>query len=73
MNIKTVNTICRSCGQLRKVADGKHLQELRKLSGMTLRELGKRIGLSAPYLNDIEHNRRNPPRILITFWTGRDK
>lgn len=70
MKIKTTNTICPSCKQLKKVADGKHLKELREAKGLSLRELGKRVNLTPAYLCDIEHNRRSAPRVLITFWTG---
>ena len=71
MKINTFNSICRNCGQIRKLADGKHLKELRRDAGFSLRELGLKIGLSAPYLSDIEFNRRKAPKVLITFWSGK--
>lgn len=38
---------------------GQAIRYLRELRGITLRELGKRVGVSAPFLTDIEHDRRN--------------
>jgi transcriptional regulator with XRE-family HTH domain len=40
---------------------GKYLRELRKSAGYTLEELGNAIGLSKPYLSNIEHGRRGIP------------
>ena len=47
---------------------GEMIAEARKKLGITQRELAVRIkteegkSISAPYLNDIEHNLRHPPR-----------
>lgn len=40
---------------------GKLISKERKAKGLSQRELASRIGVSGPYLNDIEHGRRNPP------------
>ena len=66
--LKTTNTVCHFCLQIRKVVDGKKLRQLRKKSGLSLREVARRIGISASYLCDIEHNRRLSPHLLINFW-----
>jgi len=68
MELKTVNTICKFCLQIRKVVDGKELRVLRKKSGLSLREVARRVGISASYLCDIEHNKRLSPRGLVNFW-----
>lgn len=39
---------------------GSKLRELREARDMSLRELAKRIGVSAPFLSDIELGRRFP-------------
>lgn len=40
---------------------GQLISSARKKKGLSQRELAAQIGISGPYLNDIEHGRRNPP------------
>lgn len=40
---------------------GSYLAAARKGAGLTLRAVGERLGLSVPYLHDIEHDRRSLP------------
>ena len=40
---------------------GEFLQRKREESKITLRKLAERLGLSAPFLSDVEKGRRNPP------------
>lgn len=41
-------------------------------AGVSLRELARRIGISAPYLSDIEHGRRKcPERVAQAVSFGR--
>ena len=42
---------------------GSFLEQKRKEKGMTMRQFADLIPMSAPYLSDIEKNRRNPPPI----------
>ena len=42
---------------------GNFLEQKRKQKGMTMRKFAELIPMSAPYLSDIEKNRRNPPPI----------
>lgn len=42
---------------------GEFLQKKRLENGITLRKMAKLIGITAPYLTDIEKDRRNPPEI----------
>lgn len=44
---------------------GACLARARKAAGLSLRALGERVGLSAPYLHDAEHDRR---RITPARW-----
>ena len=44
---------------------GEAIRYLREQRGMTLRALAKRVGISAPFLSDIEHNRRNTDKLLL--------
>jgi transcriptional regulator with XRE-family HTH domain len=39
---------------------GNFIREQRKESGMSLRELARRVSISAPFLSDIELGRRSP-------------
>ena len=41
---------------------GAYLRELRENKSLSQRELARRLGISAPYLNDIEKGKRNAPR-----------
>lgn len=41
---------------------GIELRNARGAAGMTLRQLGERVGLSAPFLSDVEHGRRSLSR-----------
>lgn len=71
--LKTRNTICPFCKQIRKVVDGKELKRLREEAGLSLRKLGKEIQFSASYLCDIEKNKRLSPNRLINYWRFRKK
>lgn len=42
---------------------GRSLREARQAKRITLRKLGKHVDLSVGYLSDIEHNRKNPPKL----------
>lgn len=51
--------------KLTKATFGNYLRNLRESKGFSLRELAKQLALSAPYLNDIEKDKRRAPRIEI--------
>ena len=38
---------------------GQEIRRLRESKGITLRELARRVGVSAPFLSDLEHGRRS--------------
>lgn len=42
-----------------EIVDAAKLRAVRVASGVSLRELAKRLGFTAPYLSDIERGRRN--------------
>jgi transcriptional regulator with XRE-family HTH domain len=42
---------------------GEAVRFVREARGLTLRELARRIGVSAPFLSDIEHNRRSTEKL----------
>lgn len=44
-------------------AFGRKVRELREKKCMTLRALARSIGVSAPFLSDLEHGRRNTDKI----------
>lgn len=49
---------CKSCSGTGRVAAPTPLRTLRLESGISLREASRRIGLSAPYISDLERGRR---------------
>lgn len=53
---------CPLCGGCGTIADdrelGQALKKHREASGVTLREVGRRLGFSAAYISDLEHGRR---------------
>jgi len=71
--MKLINTICRSCKQLRQVVDGGELKKLRIEHKMSFRQLAKEVEFSASYLYDIENNRRLAPRRLVNYWKQKIK
>ena len=44
---------------------GPEIRRLRVEAGFTLRGFAKKLGISAAYQSDIEHNRRRPPAPLL--------
>ena len=44
---------------------GAYLRGLREKQGISLRELAKQLAISAPYLNDIERDKRRAPRFEV--------
>ena len=40
------------------ISVGRRIRELREKKGMTLRRLAEAVGISAPFLSDVEHGRR---------------
>jgi transcriptional regulator with XRE-family HTH domain len=45
---------------------GQRIRERRLELGITLREFARRVGVSAPYLTDLEAGRRHPgPEVLV--------
>ena len=44
---------------------GAEIRRLRTEAGITLRDFSRKLGHSAAYLSDIEHDRRRPPDPLL--------
>jgi transcriptional regulator with XRE-family HTH domain len=42
---------------------GEAVRFVRERRGLTLREVARRIGVSAPFLSDVEHNRRSTDKL----------
>jgi transcriptional regulator with XRE-family HTH domain len=40
------------------IAEGSRIRHARQSLGITLRELGEAMGVTAPFLHDVEHGRR---------------
>lgn len=59
---------CPTCGQPMKAIDGTALRDLREHAGLTQRDLAAQLGVSGPYLSDMERNRRTvPARVLAAY------
>lgn len=59
---------CPTCGSERAVVDGHWLRRQRQRAGLTLREVSRRLGFSAPYISDVELNRRNCTPAIRAFY-----
>lgn len=68
MTQKFLTIPCSTCGAPRKRVNGAWLREQREKAGLSLRDMGKKIGLSAAYLCDIEWNRRNCPEKALKVY-----
>ncbi len=53
---------CPTCGGKREVVNGRWLAWVRNKAGMTMRDVAKKAKVSAPFINDIEHNKRSCTR-----------
>jgi transcriptional regulator with XRE-family HTH domain len=42
---------------------GEAVRRLREFKGMTLRRLAEKVAVSAPFLSDLEHDRRNTDKL----------
>lgn len=60
---------CEGTGQ-RSVVAGIELAKVRKRSGLSLRKLADRIGVTAAYLHDVEHERRRATDRVIAGYQG---
>ena len=56
---------CPCCGHQRKVVNGRALRERRERAGLTQRDFGAFVGVTSPYLSDIERNRRACPADIL--------
>lgn len=54
-----IGRACPVCGSTRRVTNGAWLRRRREVSGLTLREMARRLGFSPAYLCDVEKNRRH--------------
>ena len=59
---------CQTCGHKRRVVNGRWLGWIRKKAGQTMRDVAKRAKCSAPFVNDVEKNRRTcAPRLRAVY------
>ena len=70
---KAIVKICKQCNGIGKVTtvNGKWIREIRKSSGMSLRKVASKLGLSAMYICDMEHGRRKVSLKLIKWADGK--
>lgn len=59
---------CPTCGAPRSIVNGDWLREQRERARLTLREVARRLGFSAPYISDIELGRRNCTPAILEFY-----
>lgn len=59
---------CPRCGHAESIVNPGWLRSERQQAGLTLREMARRLGFSAPYISDIEHGRRAAlPKIVAAY------
>ncbi len=65
---------CEKCGGSGKLIDqralGSEMRDLREESGVSLREISRRLRLSAAYISDLERGRRDWADELIAKFKG---
>jgi DNA-binding XRE family transcriptional regulator len=59
---------CPCCGQPRRVPNGARLRHYREAAQIDQRTFGKFVGLSGPYISDIERNRRDCPASVLAAY-----
>lgn len=59
---------CPTCGTARESIDGRSLRAAREVCEMSLRELARRIGLSATYLSQVERNQRHVTQKVLGLY-----
>jgi transcriptional regulator with XRE-family HTH domain len=68
MPIRGIEIPCTRCGHPVTEFDGTSLREVRVAAGLSLRQMARLIGCSAPYLSDVElRRRRATPRIVAAY------
>ncbi len=55
---------CPTCGKGREVVNPAYLRAIREEAGLSLREMGRRIGVTATYLCDVELGRRRCTSVI---------
>lgn len=58
-------------GQHKKISFGTYIRSLRLLRGFGLRELARQLGISAPYLSDLEKDKRGAPPVDLVRTIGK--
>ena len=58
-------------GQHKKTSFGTYIRSLRLLRGFGLRELARQLGISAPYLSDLEKDKRGAPPVDLVRTIGK--
>jgi transcriptional regulator with XRE-family HTH domain len=61
----TTRVPCGCCGQLRSVVNGAYLRWRRERAQLDQRTLARQLGISGPYLSDLERNRREIPALIL--------
>ena len=60
---------CKKCGGTGELPESGRMREERERVGVSLREVARRMGISAPYLSDLERGRRGMNMGLYQrFW-----
>jgi predicted transcriptional regulator len=62
---------CPTCHQTREAVDGNSLRAAREAAQVSLREMARRLGISASYLSDIERNRRNRSALFVARYQSK--
>lgn len=62
---KTTTIVCGECGAARRVINGAWLRWRRLTRGLSQRAYARELGISGPYLSDLERNRRELPAYVV--------
>lgn len=74
MRRSDIGLVTRRVEQIDHVATGRLMREARKSLGISLREMARRMDVSAPFLSDLESGQRNWTAARIEqWWKVKDK
>jgi DNA-binding transcriptional regulator YiaG len=63
--------VCGECGAPRRVINGTWLRFRRESRELDQRAFARRLGISGPYLSDLERNRRDCPAVILRAYEGK--
>jgi DNA-binding transcriptional regulator YiaG len=69
VKVEMMTELCPKCGAPWRVFNGQSLRKAREKTSISLREMARRLNVSAAYLSDVERNRRRvTDAVLKGYW-----